>query len=131
MDIKDVVEKYQDAEFVYGELDCFLFVCNVIRDVTGVDHAVPWRGKYHSQIGALRQMAVHGGFVETVSVAFGELHPIWTAKAGDPVLLGPPLAEVDLIAEAVGIYDGEMVQCLTESGLYQVPVMSGRGCWHV
>jgi hypothetical protein len=131
MDLKDAVEKYQDAEFQYGVLDCFLFVCNIIRDVTGVDHAAPWRGKYHSEIGALRQMAVHGGFIEAVSSAFGELHPIWVVKAGDPVLIASPLVDDDAVSQAVGIYDGAVVQCLTESGLYQVPVMSGRGCWHV
>lgn len=132
MDFQAIMSRYEPAEFRYGAMDCCLFVMNVIRDVTGVDYAEPWRGSYSNELGAFRIIKKHGGLVNLLSTALGrQISPIWGVKPGDPVLIGPPFVERDTIAEGVGIYDGSTLVYLTEKGLARALISAGRGCWHV
>lgn len=131
MKLAAALDKHQDAEFRYGVADCFLFACDVIRDVTGADYAEPWRGKYRSAHGALRAIAVHGDFVDAMCAVFGPVRPIFAVKKGDPVLVHRDLVESDAVAEALGIFNGDDITCLTDRGLITLPLTCGRGCWHV
>lgn len=53
--------------FAWGEHDCLLWTCGVVRDMTGVDWAAEWRGRYNDRKGALRLLRdfAGGGLVET------------------------------------------------------------------
>jgi len=125
------IRKYEKTKFEYGTLDCFLFVCNVVRDMTGTDYAKPYRGKYQSEFGALRQIAAFGDFEKSMKGIFGEMKPAWTMKSGSPVLLASQAVDNDRVAGAIGIYDGKDIVCLASSELLRLPVTAGKGCWHV
>lgn len=131
MDVNAALQKYADAEFSYGRLDCCLFVANVIQDVTGIDYAEKWRGRYSTELGALRVIAEYGSLVALASSAFGQLKPFWSAKKGDPVLLSQAIVEQDGVGEALGVFDGDVIVYLTESGLAEAPISAARGCWNV
>lgn len=131
MQLSEALSKYENEPFEYGKLDCFLFVCNVIRDVSGIDYATPWRGKYHSEAGALREIARYGGFVDAMTAAFGKVRPIWSVRTGDPVLLSREMAESDSIGNAIGLYDGSVIRYMADGQLCEAPIMAGRGCWRV
>jgi len=131
MKLAAALKKYQTVEFRYGDYDCGLFVAAVVRDVTGVDYALPFRGKYCSEFGALRLVQAHGGFQGIASAAFGLMHPMSEVRPGSPVWIGPPYVEKDTIREALGVFDGQNIVCLTDKGLIEVPITAGRGCWHV
>jgi hypothetical protein len=131
MNIHDAIEQYVDAEFKYGTLDCCLFACNIIRDTTGKDWAAAYRGKYTGVTGAYRLIRKYGTLERMLCHVFGDLHPIWAVKKGDPVLLRTEQVEQDAVGAGVGIYDGTDLVYLTDKGLCRVPILSGRGCFHV
>lgn len=125
------LSKYKNAVFKYGKMDCCLFVCNVIRDNTGKDYAKPWRGRYSTELGAMRCVSEYRDFVGVVSAAFGTMKPMKQVKTGDPVWIGPPFVEGDSIGAALGIYDGLNVVYITDKGLEKVSIAFGKGCWNV
>jgi len=125
------LEKYETVEFAWGEMDCCLFVADVIRDMTGHDYAASWRGRYGSETGALRMIAEYGSLVALASSVFGEIKPFWAVRAGDPVLLSRGVVEQDRINQALGIFDGDQIAYLTDCGLDRAPVTAAVGCWHV
>lgn len=47
--------------FAWGACDCCTFACAWIERRRGVDPSAPWRGRYRSVRGALRQMRRGGG----------------------------------------------------------------------
>jgi hypothetical protein len=92
--------------FSWGEHDCALFAANAVRDMTGIDGAAPFRGRYRTARGAtlaLRRFA--GGGLAEAAAAICATHgwpavPVTLAQRGDLVLLdtaeGPALGLVDL-----------------------------------
>lgn len=125
------LSKYENAVFKYGSLDCCLWVCDVIRDHKGVDYAERWRGKYKGELGAFRLIRDAGGFDALMQQAFGEIKPIWSVKEFSPVLLNHNCVESDSIQAGLGIFDGNQIAALTDSGIIYYPVLAGRGCFHV
>lgn len=130
MDLFDALEKYRDVQFRYGKADCCLFVADVLKETTGRDYAEPWRG-YKGKRGALKILAEHAGLAGLATAAFGPMRGPLCARRGDPVLVGPPWIELDEIGEALGIFDGAGVICLTDKGLQRVPLTAVRGAWNV
>lgn len=122
-----------EESFSYGTHDCALFVCNVVRELTGTDLAKKYRRKYHTKAGAyaaLKKFA--GGGLEAIAVKIATEHdmqevPVRMAQRGDIVLLeateGPTLAVVCL--------DGTHVTAPGPTGLVRWPVEKGRRAWRV
>ena len=131
MNISEALEKYKSAKFRYGDMDCCLFVANVIQDMIGRDFALPWRDLYVNERGAIRIIQQHGGMAGLVSAAIGQMLPVSRARTGDPVLIGPPLVERDVIGQGLGICSGATVTYLTDDGLADAPILLGLGCWNV
>jgi len=123
------LSKYTDIKFEYGTHDCFLFVCDIVKNMTGKDYASKYR--YKNEFGALRLIKKLGGFDRAMIKIFGELHPPWSAVYGSPVLVGRAITEQDSVGAALGIFDGSQVVCLSDDGLIDVPVLACRGCWYV
>jgi hypothetical protein len=46
----------QNEAFQWGTMDCCLFACDALLELTGVDLAVDFRGKYDSLLSAVRTM---------------------------------------------------------------------------
>lgn len=131
MDLFEALDKYRHAEFAWGEMDCCLFVANVLRDLYGRDYAEPWRGSYDSERGALRLISRHGGVQGLATEAFGPMRGMVNARRGSVALVGPPWADPDAIGELLGIVDGGGIVCLTDKGFIRVPMSAGLGCWTV
>ena len=50
------------ATFVWGEIDCSLFMADWCRKTRGVDPAASLRGRYRTALGAMRHVRRLGGF---------------------------------------------------------------------
>lgn len=131
--MEQILKKFENVEFQYGKLDCFSFVCSVIKELTGRDYAAPFRERYDSEISAIRLVRSYGSFIEAASAAFGgEMKPFWMVREGDPVLLRDEWVVQDGIAAAFGIFDGDQVVYLCEDdGLAYAPITAAKGCWNV
>lgn len=135
--LMEALALYEDGEinneFSYGVLDCCLFVCDVIHEVTGIDYAKHYRGHYRGATGAYRliQRQGNGSLTTLLIKVFGRVHPIWSVKIGDPVILPTGLVEQDNIGAGIGIYDGTDIVYLTDKGLHRAPITAGRGCFNV
>jgi hypothetical protein len=51
----------RDRLFQYGSWDCCLFACGAIESMTGIDIAVPFRGRYSTRRGAFELAREHCG----------------------------------------------------------------------
>jgi hypothetical protein len=96
-----------------GRHDCALFAAGWVKIVTGRDLARGWRGRYRSlrQGQRLLEAAGHADHVALAAANLPEIPPAF-AQPGDLAVLE---------AEALGIVAGEMIYCLTPSGLGLVP----------
>ena len=123
--IPEILQQYAGAEFKWGVLDCCLFAAAVVKELTGVDYAESWRGRYKSHMGALRMIAKHGSLESLVSSVCGEPVPPLLARRGAFVLAGMPEGD------AVGIADGDGAVFLAERGLIRVPLKHCKVAWNV
>ena len=122
----------EDA-FAWGSNDCALFACNVARELTGVDLAEKFRGKYHTKAGAYAALKkFSGGGLESIATKMAAEHgmkevPPLMAQRGDIVLLettqGPTLAIVSM--------DGIHVTAPGPASLELWPLDKGRRAWRV
>lgn len=127
----DILAPYRDAEFRWGEMDCCLFVADVLRARHGKDYAERWRGSYSTEFGARRLVAKHGGLEGLASSVFGPMQPVSECDDGSPVLLNQKLIEQDSVGGALGIIHGGRVVYLTQQGLAEAPARYAVGGWNV
>lgn len=125
------LDRYRSAEFRWGEMDCCLFVADVLRDLHGKDFAEPWRGTYDTEFGARRLVVKHGGLDGLLSSVFGPMVPVDECGEGSPVLLRQKLVEQDSVGGAVGVIHGGKVAYLTKKGLAEAPLSYVVGGWNV
>ena len=115
--------------FVWGEMDCLLFVAGAIQAMTGEDLAAGIRGRYTTEIGSKRVLSSDlGGSLESaLTMKLGAPVPVPFAGRGDVVLV-----EVDGV-EAAGVIDlsGERVAVLSLDGMESVPIGAVRLAWKV
>lgn len=57
----DLRAVWRRERFEWGRTDCIMSVCNYVRDQTGIDPALPWRGSYSDEAGAVAICGAHGG----------------------------------------------------------------------
>ena len=92
--LDEFVRVNQDRRFEYGKWDCCLFVCDAIIEMTGIDLAAPYRGKYSTRAEALRAISEQLGTASIQAVAenAAATHhmpevPVLHAHRGDMVLV--------------------------------------------
>lgn len=63
--VEIAIEKAMRQDMRWGVDDCSLWPCNIIKELTGVDLAEPFRG-YNSRFGAAKQLKIYagGGLIE-------------------------------------------------------------------
>ncbi len=98
--LNTVLIEFQNKSFAWGEHDCCLFAANVVRELTGVDHAVDLRGAYTTAQEAAEVLKKHGGVRKIASDALGNEIPALTAQRGDVVLIDGPHG--DTLAICIG-----------------------------
>jgi hypothetical protein len=119
--------------FVWGEFDCSLFACNVVRDITGTDIAHDFRGTYTNAIGAYRRIRefAGGGLMELAEKR--------AAEFGMPVISPMRASRGDIVLvhhkteDALGIIglDSRFVKCVGHTGLIELPVSCVTRAWRV
>ena len=124
----------RDLRFRWGEVDCCLWACGAVEAMTGIDPAMPLRGRYgdlDGAVGALYDFA-GGGLLETVR-ALAELHhkdelrsPLY-AQRGDLVVARGPRGWPD----GLGVCIGAAAAYLTPKGLRQVPLRHAITAWRI
>lgn len=81
----------EKAPFEYGVNDCALFAANAVKEMTGVDFAEDFRGKYNTALGAKKALKAAGynSLEDLAADKFKEI-PALTAKMGDLAILDSP-----------------------------------------
>ncbi len=140
---QDLLHKYivrrHKEKFAWGSMDCCLFACDAIKEMTGVDLASDFRGKYDSTTSAVRAMReftaedadIHS-LVELVAEKIAAQHAIeevevMKAQRGDVVLLNSP------IGKALGILGlrGTHVHTTGPDGLVEVWLRDCLRAWRI
>jgi len=124
----------QFAAFQYGRWDCCLFVCDAIREMTGVDPAAVFRGRYRSRTEARQAIRELTGsrsiraVVECVTASFGMAEiPVRCAQRGDAVLIE---RSSDYSLALVALNGREMIAA-SSRGLWRLPLSQGVRAWRV
>jgi hypothetical protein len=123
----------QNEKFQWGTMDCCLFACDAVLEMSGLDLAEDFRGKYDSLKSAARIMkeVAGGGVLEVAVIKAGvydiEQIPVLMAQRGDVVLLSSPLGE------ALGIVglDGRWTHCPGPDGVADAPLKECMKAWRI
>ncbi|HEY2361215.1 MAG TPA: hypothetical protein VGK36_08875 [Candidatus Angelobacter sp.] len=134
----------QNEAFAWGSMDCCLFACDAIHELTGVDLAADFRGsdfrgKYNSALSAARAMKSFVGqgtqarnLVEDVAVKIAAQNgiqevPVLMAQRGDVLLLDSPLGK------SLGILGlrGTHVHTTGPDGVVDVPLHECERAWRI
>lgn len=105
----------------WGERDCLAWLGLWSREVTSIDGAAEWRGRYRTAIGCMRVLNKSGGLracIERGAIAAGMV-PVTDVRAGDVGLVRANTTRG--VQEVGGIFTGERWAVLTRTG-----VLSGR-----
>lgn len=96
--------------FAWGEHDCALMAADIVREMTGSDPMLAFRGRYKSSIGAHRLLIQLGGLERAITEQLGDPILISLAMRGDVVLFEDP----PTIEPTAGI-------CLGEQSIFPGP----------
>jgi hypothetical protein len=148
---QDILHSYllrrQNEPFSWGSMDCCLFACDAVLEMTGVDLAADFRGKYDSLLTAVKAMKRfvadadedveepndgESDLVEAVAVTIALQHgieevPPLMAQRGDVVLLDSPLGK------GLGILGlrGTHVHSAGPDGVVDVPLQECSRAWRI
>lgn len=129
--LAEEIRKSLSKPFVWGEHDCCLFACDVVKALTGEDMAHDFRGKYTNKLEAVRVIKefAGGGLAELAAKRAAESGlkeaPIPFAGRGDVVLVD------NNGHDALGIVmDGRAV-CAGPDGLVFLPRKLWKTAWKV
>ncbi len=131
----DFLLAHAKAPFQWGVMDCALFAADGILAFTGIDIAGDFRGKYTTDLGAMRAIrTVTGGSTTADALTYCSkkygleeyTHPLM-AKRGDLVLLED---QGRLIAGLVHL-SGRHVISVGEDGLLRKPLTTIKRAWRV
>ena len=80
----EVLQKYRDEPFKWGEFDCSMLAADCAYAVCGKDPASEYRGTYESEIGAARAIVEYGSIADALDRPFERTE---TPNRGDIVQL--------------------------------------------
>lgn len=109
------IEAARVRPFVWGELDCCLFVADCCVAACGIDPAAVYRGRYTTARGSQRVLAKeHGSIAAVLDAHFQRIDPA-LAQRGDSVVFDGPLGQT------AGLIWAGQVWAMTEQGARPVP----------
>lgn len=108
----------QAQHFEYGVHDCIIFPANCIRAMTGVDLAIPYRGKYKTLRGGIGLLKKHGykDQFDYIKRNFTE-YPPSMAQTGDIALV-----DIGDSIPAGGIVYGDVIYMVHRKSIAVVPI---------
>lgn len=110
------VDRIKRTPFAWGEHDCGPGLAgNLVKALTGVDLAQPWRGTYSDALGAVRAMKEAGfdNLADLVASMLPEYEHPSRARIGDVAAI----KDDSSIGYALGVIDYERVFVLTGTGI--------------
>lgn len=124
---------HERDQFAYGAFDCCLFAADAIQVMTGVDIATEFRGKYKTELGALKAIRkITGGTsVEDAITYCAAQHGLteWRyplqAQRGDLVAI----ENGESIIAGIVHLNGKHVISIGESGLIRLPLTAIKRAW--
>lgn len=129
------VQFNRSRPFEWGKHDCALFACNTIQDMTGVDLAHGFRGKYSTAFQAARAIRTftEGGDLEALAEKICNTHgisevPVKFAQRGDLVIVHTPDSRI-----ACGIVgpDPRFAYAAGKDGLTRVAMREWLRAWRI
>jgi hypothetical protein len=138
-----LIQSSHTVSFVWGTRDCGQFLGRWIRDATGVDLAVPYRGKYNDEASAIALFSGNskptptalGDFAAAIAVAnsMAEVLPITYAHRGDAVWVDNSTLEHPSRFGALGVVslDPRYAVCMSEQGTKRVHMHRWKRAWRV
>lgn len=126
---KFLLEHARDA-FAYGSWDCCLWVASAVNEMTGVDIAEKYRGKYQGEKSAMSMC-----FAETGSANFADL-VVKVAEEFGMAEVKPPYAQrgdMALTKQCLGLVNlnGVEIIVLDDQGMRTVPLTEAVRAWRV
>ena len=120
----------RQLEFAWGTFDCAMWVCDWIRDVTGIDPGANYRGKYSTEAEAQAIFGADlGAFAATVATSIGatEVPPRY-ARRGD-------IVHVDngTTYGALGVVnlDARFAMCVSQNGVVPAHMNHWKRAWQI
>ena len=116
--------------FSFGEHDCCLTACNLLREITGIDPGDSFRGEYEGPVEMFAILKKNGG-VEKIADKicaehnWKEIPPLFASK-GDLVM-------IDAGRHALGVIDlnGKEIMCAGPIGFTRMPLSEGLKAWRI
>ena len=122
------IKLWQNQQFAYGKSDCAIFVCDVLKAVTGVDYYEEFKGLYSTRVRALKIIAKEGSLANLVTKTFKiEPKPSRYAMRGDPVLY----IDKETKEECLGICIGHLIIAPKEEGLGTFDLLDALHTWNL
>lgn len=115
----EVIEKYSELPFIWGETDCCRFVGEALRSLHGdtpIDEFL-----YHDETSALDLIASYGSLRDLLEIEFGE--PSTEGRTGDIALI-----EINERQVAGVVFEGR-IWAKTEAGVVAYPLRLGAAFW--
>lgn len=117
-----------ERPFVWGEHDCAMFACNMVRAMTDSDPGEMFRGFYHTQLGAQRFIDSYGGIAPLAEYV---MHDMDCQEVRPAMAHRGDVCVVDLgdRGQALGICAGERVVVASTVGLAFLPMANVTRAW--
>lgn len=119
------IQAAKGRPFVWGTLDCCLFVADCCVALCGVDPAASYRGRYCTEAGAKRVLLREHGSIGAVLDAHFKQVPVMMAQRGDAVIYDGPNGET------AGVIWAGAIWAVTEQGPQPLPGVRPKAVWRV
>lgn len=115
------------ARFRYGRMDCALFAAGAVMAMTGNDPAAPFRGKYRSQAGSIREIrrAGYDSLIALMDAQFEAIPPAF-ARRGD--LVADTAGSLGVCVGRDALFVGEEEGA---AGLVRLPLTGWAHAWRI
>ena len=125
------IEERRHAPFAWGVNDCGLFAADWVQLATGIDIALPFRGKYDSALSAAHLLREFGGIAASLE-AVGQ-------SCGMEMIDASRCSRGDLLVrnngrgDAIGIQLGNCSAFVAREGLVFAPMaaLDSARCWRI
>lgn len=135
--LANFIDRRRVLRFRWGKNDCALFASDGVLEMTGVDLASEFRGKYSDREGAYAAMEefAGGGVVEVAEQIAAQYQIREVSKMfacrGD-VMLGKLLVPDTLeISAALGLSIGEHSAFMSPTGMVTIPTIMCERAWKI
>lgn len=125
--LNHMVNNNKERPFKWGSWDCCLFAAEAVKAMTGEDLASDLRGRYRTELGALRAIKKVGcnSIEELLDSRLNTETPRLLACRGDVALVDRPGGD------AAGIIYGAGILVVTREGMQQIPLSLAKKVWSV